>query len=203
MIRLHGRQSKRKRNGHDLSTMEKGGNFPLPHAPFALLACTKSFTTGFISIHCNRDHTHFKMNPWTPPPPPPTPPQFFSVLSIFWPAKKENKGEGIETLHYRLTGLMFLRSITCNSPCFWWPQASVLMFLITNYYLSPAMMSTEDKNWFILYPFNGIHAFNLLLTETRDKLHKYYSNSPLGASFWSRWILYPLSALIRKLYDWK
>ena len=146
-----------------------------------------------------------KLTPEPPPPPPPRPqpPQFFSVLSIFWPAKKENKGEGIETLHYRLTGLMFLRSITCNSPCFWWPQASVLMFLITNYYLSPAMMSTEDKNWFILYPFNGIHAFNLLLTETRDKLHKYYSNSPLGASFWSRWILYPLSALIRKLYDWK
>ena len=65
---------------------------------------------------------------WTP-----EPHEFFSVLSIFWPAKKENKGEGIETLHYRLTGLMFLRSITCNSPCFWWPQASVFMFFITNY----------------------------------------------------------------------
>ena len=155
MIRLHGRQSKRKRNGHDLSTMEKGGNFPLPHAPFALLACTKSFTTGSISIHCNRGHTHFKMNPWTPPPP--TPPQFFSVLSIFWPAKKENKGEGIETLHYRLTGLMFLRSITCNSPCFWWPQASVLMFLITNYYLSPSCSMGEPQpeilgiNWAVAF----------------------------------------------------
>ena len=65
---------------------------------------------------------------------PPLPhPTFFSVLSIFWPAKKENKGEEIDTLHYRLTGHMFLRSITCNSPCFWWPQASVFMFFITNY----------------------------------------------------------------------
>ena len=65
---------------------------------------------------------------WTP-----ATPTFFSVLSIFWPAKKKNKGEGIETLHYRLIGLMFLRSITCNSSCFWLPQASVLMFFITNY----------------------------------------------------------------------
>ena len=28
MIHLHGRQSKGKRNGHDLSTMEKGGGEP-------------------------------------------------------------------------------------------------------------------------------------------------------------------------------
>ena len=46
------------------------------------------------------------------------------------------------------------------------------------------MISTDSKNWLIiLQPFNGTQAFNLLLTETRDKLHNYYSNSPLGASF--------------------
>ena len=144
MIRRHGRQSKGKRNGHDLSTMEKGGEtFPLPHAPFALLACTKSFSTGFISNPCNKGHTHLEMTHH--------PPTFCWVLSIFWPAKKENKGEGIDTLHYRLTGLMFLRSITCNSPYFWWPQASVFGFFITNYnYLSPAMISRDGKNWLII-----------------------------------------------------
>ena len=197
MIRLHGRQTKRKRNGHDLSTMEKGGgdlSLSLMHPLHFLHAQNPLQQVSFQSIAIEAILTL----KWTP-----EPPEFFSVLSIFWPANKENKGEGIETLHYRLTGLMFLRSITCNSPCFWWPQASVFMFFITNY-LSPAMISTDGKNWLIiLQPFNGTRAFNLLLTETRDKLHKYYSNSPLGASFWSRWILYPLSALIRKLYDWK
>ena len=111
MIRLHGRQSKRKRNGHDLSTMEKGGrpSLSLMHPLHFLHAQNPLQQVSFQSIAIEAILTLKRT---------PEPPEFFSVLSIFWPAKKENKGEGIETLHYRLTGLMFLRSITCNSPCF-------------------------------------------------------------------------------------
>ena len=135
MIRLHGRQSKGKRNGHDLSTMEKGGGtFPLPHASFALLACTKSFSTGFISNPCNKGHTHLEMTP-----PSPTP-HFFQSYPFSGLPKRKIRGRRLT--HY-ITGL--------QGTCFWDPLHAIhhvsddlkLLFLCSS--LQTISISCYDK----------------------------------------------------------